>query len=569
MIKHHLFHVGGLCCLFMSYVYLLKLNTDGRRQRRSRHMHTWDSPEEETAFWVPSWFTKNTSRPFLITLPPSWSPQRFQHAFPFLPWHQHWNIGALHVLQVKVHGSSKEVLKRTLFENTSLLHFLHEHGESNEVKSWIEEVENEVKENKEERSSPWIKKTKKLDSSLKSIETQLTSWRDWFRFPFLPWRRKKESTSRTRPRVEFTPSQCQTIFPYNSTKSKETWITQNHVENWGLDRIDQPKLPLNHAYTYPNLPYQPNLKIYVVDTGIMVDHDEFLCTSMNPCPPGVQRRATFGKTVLENQPDQDNNGHGTFVSALIGGTNFGVYKQAQLIGVKALDEKGLGTVADILSALEWIVQDSPDPKTIKVINMSLGSRRSRALNRAVDELAQNNITVIAAAGNEHRDACSTSPGSAGTALTVGATTSDDTLATYSNMGPCVDVLAPGSKVVSASIKGQNAHQERSGTSFATPFVTGVCAMVLQQQPSWSASSQVKQWILQMAIRNTIQFPSLSSSFFSNTPNVFLQSAECESITQSSHATLRVRKGRWEPMFKVVITSIKSISRIHLSLRFIL
>jgi subtilisin family serine protease len=93
----------------------------------------------------------------------------------------------------------------------------------------------------------------------------------------------------------------------------------------GLDRIDQPDLPLNGRYSYPCVSDKDaeKVQIIVVDTGIDITQPEF-----------ETQRATWGVNLVPGAPDTDDEGHGTFASALIGGTTFGVFKNAQLIAVK-------------------------------------------------------------------------------------------------------------------------------------------------------------------------------------------------------------------------------------------
>jgi len=98
-----------------------------------------------------------------------------------------------------------------------------------------------------------------------------------------------------------------------------------------------------------------------------------------------------------------------------------------------------------------------------VMNLSIGAPESTALENAVDRAYADGITVVAAAGNSNVDACTTSPaGNKVSALTVGATTTSDVRASYSNFGECLDLFAPGSSIVSAGISSTTATATLSG-----------------------------------------------------------------------------------------------------------
>jgi subtilisin family serine protease len=107
-----------------------------------------------------------------------------------------------------------------------------------------------------------------------------------------------------------------------------------------------------------------------------------------------------------------------------------------------------------------------------VVVMSLGGPRSASLNDAVDDLSRAGVTVVVAAGNNRgADACTMSPSSAASAVTVGSSAKDDKISSFSNIGKCLSLFAPGSSIVSASYKSDTGEATMSGTSMAAPHVS--------------------------------------------------------------------------------------------------
>ncbi len=255
---------------------------------------------------------------------------------------------------------------------------------------------------------------------------------------------------------------------------------------WGIDRIDQRNLPLSGTYTYNYT--GRGVHAYIVDTGINSTHTEFTGSIGN------------GYDFVSNDATpQDGNGHGTHVAGTVGGTIYGVAKDVTLHGVRVLDNAGSGTTAGVINGINWVAANAIKPA---VANMSLGGGFSSALNNAVAAAVSSGVSFVVAAGNENTNACNRSPASTPSAITVGATTSTDARASYSNYGTCLDVFAPGSSITSAWRTSNTATSTISGTSMASPHVAGAVALYLQANPGASTSA-VSSWITSNATTGVV------------------------------------------------------------------
>ncbi|MFG2555151.1 S8 family peptidase [Streptomyces sp. NPDC048581] len=237
---------------------------------------------------------------------------------------------------------------------------------------------------------------------------------------------------------------------------------------WGLDRIDQAALPLSGTYTYPDSAGS-GVTAYVIDTGVRITHQQ------------ISGRATYGYDAVDGDTTaSDGNGHGTHVATTIAGSTYGVAKKAKIVAVRVLDNAGSGTTAGVIAGIDWVTNNHSGPS---VANMSLGGGASTSLDTAVANSIASGVTYAVAAGNSNANASSYSPARVSTAITVGATTSSDARASYSNYGSVLDIFAPGSSITAGWYTSDTATNTISGTSMATPHVAGAAAVYLASHTS--------------------------------------------------------------------------------------
>ena len=291
------------------------------------------------------------------------------------------------------------------------------------------------------------------------------------------------------PNVEYI--EADQVVSLDATQSPATW---------GIDRIDQRLLPLSNSYTYNFT--GTGVTAYIIDTGIRFSHNEF------------GGRAASGWDFVNNDSDaSDCNGHGTHVAGTVGGATYGVAKGVSLVAVRVLNCSGSGTTSGVIAGINWVTTQHTTGKA--VANMSLSGGVSTSLDTAVKNSIADGVVYSVAAANNNRDACKFSPARVPEAITVGATTSTDARASYSNYGKCLDLFAPGSSITSAWYTSNTATNTISGTSMASPHVAGVAALYLEGHSG--TAQQVRDAIVGAATANVVINPGRGS------PNLLLYS----------------------------------------------
>ena len=241
-----------------------------------------------------------------------------------------------------------------------------------------------------------------------------------------------------------------------------------NVESWGQARVNQCAGTLPGTFTKANA---SAITVYIIDTGIRSTHADFTGSidTSDGCHAsffGGNNNPTSGGYV------EDGDGHGTHVASTACGDTYGVATCGKLCAVKVLDNNGSGWNTDVMAGIDFVAANCPTGQRC-VANMSLGGGFSQAENDAVNAAVASGVVMVVAAGNSNDDACGASPASAVDAISVGATSEGDGLASFTSWGTCVDVYAPGVAITAAWSTGNTATNTISGTSMGE-FIRVCC-----------------------------------------------------------------------------------------------
>lgn len=288
----------------------------------------------------------------------------------------------------------------------------------------------------------------------------------------------------------------------------QTYFTQKPGAPWGLQRISNDAgaagaaTNRNFTYSFEDNQLGAGVDIYVVDTGARLSHAIF------------KNRIEEGFSFTDSVADGD--GHGTHVAGTAAGTKFGVAQGANIIAVKVLGDDGSGSSADTIAGMNWIInrhderKNDPDFKG-SVMSMSWGLQgTARSVDQVILMALEAGIHISVAAGNDGADACLSTPSHNGGAnsavVSVGSINIENQVSTFSNLGECVDIFAPGEDILSSWATGDNVINFLSGTSMACPHVSGVMAYLIAEDTTGKLGRDpvaLKAKLLQTARENAI------------------------------------------------------------------
>lgn len=246
-------------------------------------------------------------------------------------------------------------------------------------------------------------------------------------------------------------------------------------------------------------------KVVVLDTGYNYNHPELSSSYLG------------GKDFVNNDNDPfDDNGHGSHVSGIITGDGIisnakGVAPSTGIIAEKVLDSSGSGYFSDVVAGIYWAIDgndgifNTSDDINADAISLSLGTSQPYTykgfcdnvlpdLTNAISYAKSKNVLVVVAAGNS-RNAGVSIPGCISHSTTVGAVDSKDKIASFSGRGNAVDISAPGVSILSAWLK--NSYVIASGTSMATPMISGTIALIKNAHPTYN-SAQIENSLFKTA-----------------------------------------------------------------------
>lgn len=281
----------------------------------------------------------------------------------------------------------------------------------------------------------------------------------------------------------FSPGEVAQIQQNSVIRFVETDKFSNFAEfdiqansTWSLSRISHREL-INDQYLFDDQGGKGVIS-YVIDSGIKVSRPEF------------EGRARWGKVVGFPYMEYDQPGHGTHVAGIIGSKTYGVVKHVDLVAVSVMGYVIEVSVSAVIKGFQYVVEDFNEKLKEHIpgykgstVNLSIRFPATTALDLVVEEAVNAGLHVVVCAGNDNKDACDYSPARANGPITAGAIDINNFKANFSNWGPGVDLFAPGVDVLSTFNSPFETTKLMSGTSMATPHITGILSYFLSLQPN--------------------------------------------------------------------------------------
>ena len=284
----------------------------------------------------------------------------------------------------------------------------------------------------------------------------------------------------------------------------DQWALANSGQRGGKQGADI-SAPLAWATTTGS----EKVVVAVLDSGVDYTHEDLIQNMwMRPADMAPYQDNELGTiddehgfNAIDSASDpMDDNGHGTHCAGIIGaeGENnlgiAGVNWKVKIMPLKFLNSGGFGSTKDAIEAINYVIERKKAGVNVRIISASWGStQRSRALGDVIRKAYENDILFIAAAGNAstNNDRTPHYPSSYPSVVSVAALDRHDELAKFSNYGvKSVAIAAPGVDILSTWLG--DAYEEKSGTSMATPVVSGVAALILAEHPRLSVDDLKKK-----------------------------------------------------------------------------
>lgn len=261
-------------------------------------------------------------------------------------------------------------------------------------------------------------------------------------------------------------------FPTDPVPLRSFKVATEQIIPWGIQKIRTTEV-------WPNGNKGTGIKVCIIDTGIDYDHEDL----------AGNYKGGYNFINNSNNP-KDDHGHGTHVSGTIAALDnnvgvIGVAPESHIYAIKVLDANGSGSYSNIIAGIQWAIDNK-----MQIISMSLGGTGySKTLEDICDKAYKEGLLIIAAAGNRGSDGDTiTYPAKFDSVIAVGATDSNDERASFSSVGPDLELSAPGVKVLSTVPKGSckmcdpSGYREANGTSMACPHTSGTAALIIKAYP---------------------------------------------------------------------------------------
>ena len=233
---------------------------------------------------------------------------------------------------------------------------------------------------------------------------------------------------------------------------------------------------LNNKYEQLSRMYDHNVDVYLLDSGVLLNHQEFLDTHGN------------SRVISLDRNDMDiSNDHGTHLAGIITGNNYGVSQGLRIYSKNVCHFEDNDDIycsfSDVLHGLEIILSRLKKFNKRGVINLSISMEQSVLLDSIIRDIDHNGGIIVNSAGNNYKDSCLTTPSNNKYTISVGSYNYNLHKPSESNYGSCVDIYAPGTNVFSASmdihnVNENNLYDSKSGTSVAAAHISAIVANYL-------------------------------------------------------------------------------------------